>query len=47
MKVSYSVLKKYIPDIPSPEQVAEDLIMHTAEVEEIISQKDAFKNIVF
>ena len=35
MKVSYKVLKKYIPDIKSPEDVAQDLIMHTAEVEEI------------
>ena len=35
MKVSYRVLKKYIPDIASPEQVAQDLIMHTAEVEDI------------
>ncbi len=35
MKVSYKVLKKYIPDIPSPEKVAQMLIMHTAEVEEI------------
>lgn len=35
MKVSYKVLKKYIPDIKSPEEVATDLIMHTAEVEEI------------
>jgi len=35
VKVSYKVLKKYIPDIKSPEEVATDLIMHTAEVEEI------------
>lgn len=47
MKVSYKVLKKYIPDIKSPEEVAQDLIMHTAEVEEIISQKDDFENIVY
>ena len=47
MKVSYKVLKKYIPNIKSPEEVANDLIMHTAEVEEIISQKDDFENIVY
>lgn len=47
MKVSYKVLKKYIPNIKSPEAVAQDLIMHTAEVEEIISQKDDFENIVY
>lgn len=47
MKVSYKVLKQYIPDIPSPEQVAQDLIMHTAEVEAIHSGKDAFDNMVY
>jgi len=38
VKVSYKVLKKYIPDIKSPEEVAQDLIMHTAEVEGIESE---------
>jgi len=47
VKVSYKVLKKYIPHIESPEQVAQDLIMHTAEVEEIHSQKADFENIVY
>ncbi|NDK09933.1 phenylalanine--tRNA ligase subunit beta [Candidatus Gracilibacteria bacterium] len=47
MKVSYKVLKKYIPDIKSPEEVAQDLIMHTAEVEEMHSQKKDFENIVY
>lgn len=47
MKVSYKVLKKYIPNIKSPEEVAQDLIMHTAEVEEIYSQKEAFNHIVY
>lgn len=47
MKVSYKVLKKYIPDIASPEEVAQDLIMHTAEVEDIHSQADKFENIVY
>jgi phenylalanyl-tRNA synthetase beta chain len=35
MKVSYNVLKKYIPELESAEQVAKLLTMHTAEVEEI------------
>ena len=47
MKVSYKVLKKYIPDITSPEQVAQDLIMHTAEVEDIESEGKKFENIVY
>jgi len=38
MKVSYKVLKKYLPNIKTPEEVANDLIMHTAEVEEIHTQ---------
>ncbi len=47
MKVSYKVLKKYIPHIDSPEKIAQDLIMHTAEVEGIHSQKDDFKHMVY
>lgn len=47
MKVSYKVLKKYIPNIKSPEEIAQDLIMHTAEVEDIHSEKSDFKNIVY
>jgi len=47
VKVSYKVLKKYIPHIDSPEKVAQDLIMHTAEVEDIHSQKEDFENIVY
>ncbi len=35
MKVSYNTLSRYIPNIASPEEIAQDLIMHTAEVEEI------------
>jgi len=38
MKISYKVLNKYIKDLKSPEEVARDLVMHTAEVEEIISE---------
>jgi hypothetical protein len=47
MKISYKVLKSYIKDIKSPEKVAEDLVMKTAEVESIHSQKDDFENMVF
>lgn len=47
MKVSYKILKKYIPYLESSQKVADDLIMHTAEVEEIHSEKKDFENIVF
>lgn len=33
MKISYKVLKNYIKNIKSPEEIAKDLVMHTAEVE--------------
>jgi phenylalanyl-tRNA synthetase beta chain len=46
MKVSYNTLKKYIPNIKPAEEVAQDLIMHTAEVEDIIYQWESFNNIV-
>jgi hypothetical protein len=46
MKVSYNTLKKYIPNIKSAEEVAQDLIMHTAEVEEIVYEGASFDNIV-
>jgi hypothetical protein len=35
MKISYKILKNYIPNIKSPEEIAKDLVMHTAEVEDI------------
>lgn len=35
MKISYKVLKKYVDNLKTPEEVAQDLVMHTAEVEEI------------
>ncbi len=35
MKVSHNVLKSYFPDLNTPEETAQKLIMHTAEVEEI------------
>jgi hypothetical protein len=36
MKISYKVLKNYIKNLKSPEEIAKDLVMHTAEVEDII-----------
>ncbi len=45
MKVSYNTLRKYIPNIKSVEEVAEDLIMHTAEVEEIIYEWENLKDV--
>ena len=35
MKISYNNLKRFKSDIKNPEQLAQDLVMHTAEVEEI------------
>lgn len=46
MKVSYNVLKKYLPFLESPEKTAEDLIMHTAEVESVYSQLDTLKSVL-
>jgi len=43
MKISYKVLKNYISNIKSPEDLAQDLIMHTAEVEEIIHEWNNLK----
>ena len=47
MKISYKVLQRYIPDIPKVEEVANMLVMHTAEVESIHSQKKDFENMVY
>lgn len=47
MKISYSTIKEYLPYLGTHEEVAEDLIMHTAEVEEIESQSKGFENIVY
>ena len=46
MKISYNTLKRYIPNIKTPEEVAQGLIMHTAEVEEIIYEWKNFDNMV-
>ena len=45
MKVSYKVLKKYLPNIKTPQEVADDLVMHTAEVEEIHTQGAHLENV--
>ncbi len=47
MKISYKVLQKYIKNIKSADDIAKDLVMHTAEVEGIHSEKKDFENIVF
>lgn len=47
MKISYNVLKNYIKNIETPEQIAEKLIMHTAEVEKIIYEGKSLENIVY
>lgn len=46
MKVSYKILKQYLPYLENADKVGQDLVMHTAEVEEIHSQKNDFENIV-
>jgi hypothetical protein len=35
MKISYKVLQNYIPNAETADQIARDLVMHTAEVEGI------------
>jgi len=45
MKISYNTLKKYLPYIGTPEEVAEDLVMHTAEVEHILWEWDNLKDV--
>lgn len=35
MKISYKVLQKYVSNLGPAEQIAQDLVMHTAEVEDI------------
>ncbi|MCH8518656.1 phenylalanine--tRNA ligase subunit beta [Candidatus Gracilibacteria bacterium] len=47
MKVSYKVLKKYVPQIKGVKEVGYDLVMHTAEVEAIEYQAAQFEHIVY
>ena len=46
MKISYKVLKRLVPKIKTPLETAQDLIMHTAEVEEIITQAENLKDVI-
>lgn len=45
MKISYKVIKNYIPDIKTAEEVAKDLVMHTAEVEDIIIEWENLEHV--
>lgn len=45
MKVSYKILKSYLPYLENAEKTAQDLIMHTAEVEEIIIESENLKDV--
>lgn len=45
MKISYKILQRYIKNIKTPEEIAEDLIMHTAEVEKIEYEWINLKNV--
>jgi hypothetical protein len=45
VKISYKVLKKYIDNLKNPEEVSRDLVMHTAEVEEIVYQGSNLENV--
>lgn len=45
MKISYKVLQKYITNIKTPEEVAQDLIMHTAEVEDILLEWENLEHV--
>lgn len=45
MKISYKVLKKYIPNIKPVEEVAKDLVMHTAEVEDIMIEWENLEHV--
>ncbi len=47
MKISYNNLKRFKKDLKIVEDLSSDLIMHTAEVEEIISKEKDFEKIVF
>ncbi len=45
MQISYKVLQRHIKDIKPAEEVAQDLIMHTAEVEEITYKWNNLKDV--
>lgn len=45
MKISYKVLKSYLPELASPEEIAQKLVMHTAEVEEVVYEAENLKDV--
>lgn len=45
MKISYNTLKRYIKNIKSADEVAQDLVMHTAEVEDIHYEWEHLKDV--
>lgn len=45
MKISYKVLQKYIPNIKWVEEVAKDLVMHVAEVEDIVLEWENLEHV--
>ena len=45
MKISYKILQSYLPYLESSEKTAQKLIMHTAEVEEIIVESPHLKDV--
>jgi len=45
MKISYKVIKDYLKQIKSPEDLATDLIMHASEVEEVIYEGENLKDV--
>ena len=45
MKVSYKILKQYLPYLESAQKTAYDLIMHTAEVENILLEWENLKDV--
>lgn len=46
MRISYSWLKEFVPDLPSADELAEQLPMHGLEVEEVIDQSKGLEAIV-
>jgi phenylalanyl-tRNA synthetase beta chain len=46
VKISYKVIQKYIPDAKNVEEIAQDLVMHTAEVEEVIYEGENLKDVI-
>lgn len=46
MKVSYKVLQSYLPYLNGAQNVANELIMHTAEVEEVMMEAGHLKDVI-